>query len=325
MSSNTLKRIHVNRSSLSRFLRILASSLASFFGVSLWIFSSFGATQEVAILKSSDLQAYNQAVTAAKSAFGPTFTFLEIDLKGNLERGRKLVRKLRASDIELVLAVGLKAALAAKLEIFDIPVVYTMVLDPARYNLTAPNITGVLIEVPIERQLASINKVIPSATRIGVLYDPNKTGRLLPEAHRCAAALGMQIISREIQTEKDVPEATRRLLPDIHALWLLPDSTVLNEDSLRFLLEATLEINIPLVGFSTELVRSGALLSLAVDYKAVGAQAAQLSKSILSGKVSIPFQAISPSQVKMALNLKTAKFLGLALDPKVVERAHERY
>ncbi|NKB81188.1 MAG: hypothetical protein GKS05_04725 [Nitrospirales bacterium] len=315
----------MNRSTPLCSGRIWASSLATFLSVGLWIVSAFGATQEIAIFKSADLKAYNQAVTAAKSAFGPAFTFLEMNLKGNLERGRKLARKLRASDVELVLAIGLKAALAAKLEILDVPVVYTMVLDPARYNLIAPNITGVLLDVPIERQLASISEVLPYATRIGVLYDPNKTARLLAEARHHATAFGMKIISREIQTEKDVPEAARSLLTHVHALWLLPDSTVLNEDSLRFLLDTTLEVNIPLIGFSTELVRSGALLSLSVDYKEVGAQAAQLSKTILSGKVSVPYQVISPSQVKMALNLKTAKFLGLTLDPKIIERAHERY
>src|SRR6266404_2410409 len=44
--------------------------------------------------------------------------------QGDLELGKKLARKLRASNASLVVAVGLKAALAAKVEIVDVPIVY---------------------------------------------------------------------------------------------------------------------------------------------------------------------------------------------------------
>lgn len=304
---------------------VLTAVFTTLCSLCLWLPQACALTQEIAILKSADLTAYNQAVTAAKSSFGPSFTLLEYNLKGNLERGRKLARKIRASEAKLVLAVGLKAALTAKLEILDVPVVYTMVLDPAKYDLSAPNMTGVLLEVPIARQLAGMREAIPIATRIGVLFDPDKTGHRLKQARRPANALGIQIISRAIRTEKDVPEATRSLLPEIQALWLLPDSTVLNEDSLRFLLHATLEANVPVIGFSAELVRSGALFSLSVDYKDLGVQAAQISKDILTGRLSLPHQTIPPSQIRMTVNLKTAKYLGIALPPRVIEQAHERY
>ena len=79
--------------------------------------------------------------------------YTEYDAQGDLELGKKLARKLRESNTSLVVAVGLKAALAAKVEIVDVPIVYMMILDPLKHELTAANMTGTLLEVPVDRQL----------------------------------------------------------------------------------------------------------------------------------------------------------------------------
>ncbi|MBI5855803.1 MAG: hypothetical protein HZB35_11375, partial [Nitrospirae bacterium] len=70
------------------------------------------AAQEIAILKSADIAAYHQAVAAFKDTMGPSVLYTEYNLHGDPQEGRKLARKIRASDASLVLAVGLKAALA---------------------------------------------------------------------------------------------------------------------------------------------------------------------------------------------------------------------
>ena len=103
---------------------------------------------EVVILKSANIVPYNQAITGFKSSMPSDTTFTEYDLKGDLQAGRTYARKIRASGADLVLAVGSKAAIAAKLEIFDIPVVYSMVLHPAKYDLKAPNMTGASVKPP---------------------------------------------------------------------------------------------------------------------------------------------------------------------------------
>jgi len=280
---------------------------------------------EIAILKSAEIAAYNLAVDAFKSALPAGTTFVEYDLQGELERGRKLAKKIRASDAALVFAVGLKAALAAKLEIVDIPIIFSMVLDMAKYNLTAPNMTGITMEVPVERQFTTMRSVLPHLRRIGVLYDPAKTGALVDEARRQARALGLDLIARPVQSEKDVPGALRAVLPQVEALWLVPDTTVLTDEALRFILSAPLDHNVPVIGFSPEFVRSGALVGLSVHYGDVGRQAGQLAKKILSGQDFSSIATMPPDRVRLALNLNTAAFLGLTIPPEVVSRADEVY
>jgi putative ABC transport system substrate-binding protein len=283
------------------------------------------AAAEVAILKSADLAAYNQAVAGFKAAMPSSTTFIEYDMQGDVARGQKLARKIRASDATLLLAVGVKAALVAKLEIVDIPVIFCMVLDPAKHDLKAPNMTGIRLEIPINRQFSAMRSVLPSLKRIGVLYDPEKTGYLVEEARLLAKSMGLELVAKQVSTEKEVPPALRALLSQVEALWLVPDSTVLTEDSLKFVLGAALDLNVPVIGFSSELVRSGALVGLSVSYQDVGRQAGVLAKKILTDEYKPSSATLPPDRLRLALNLKTAKFLGITISSEVVNNADELY
>ncbi len=281
--------------------------------------------REIAILKSADIAVYNQAVAGFKAATMANTTFSEYDLQGNFERGRKIARKLRASNAVLVLAVGLKAALAARLEILDTPVVFCMVLDPDKYDLRAPNMRGITLEVPLDRQFATIKSVLPRVSKIGVVFDASKTAGLVKEGRSLAKRLGLELVEGQVRSEKDVPIVLRKLIAKIDALWLIPDSTVLTRDSLRFLLGTALDHNVPVIGYSSEFVRSGALVGLSVSYQGVGQQAGQLASRILAGRATLAAATVPPDRVQISLNLKTARFLGITIPAQVVSGADELF
>ena len=279
---------------------------------------------EIVILKSAEITAYNQAINGFRAALAGSATITEYDMQGDAGRGRKLARKVRASNADLLLAVGIKAALAAKLEIVDIPIIYRMVLDPEKNGLNAQNMVGIMLEVPLERQFKEMRSVLPGLKRLGVLYDPEKTGDLLEDARRISKVFGVELIARQVHSEKEIPAALRGLIPRVDALWLIPDSTVLTEESISFLLTTTLDSNIPVIGFSSELVRSGALVGLSVNYEDVGRQAALLARKLFSAQIKAP-ATFPPEKLRLALNLKTGKFLGVQIPPDVLNRADQLY
>jgi putative tryptophan/tyrosine transport system substrate-binding protein len=281
--------------------------------------------REIAVLKSADIAAYNQAVAGLKSELPESTTVSEYNMDGDAERGRKLARDIRASEASVVVAVGLKAALAAKLEIVDVPVIYCMVLDPVKHELQAPNLTGISLQIPVERQFATMSSVLPNLKRVGVLYDPEKTGPFIAEARRVAKGLGLNLVERQVSSEKDFPAALRGMISDTDALWLVPDSTILTEESLRFVLATALDHNVPVVGFSAEFVRNGALIGLSLNAEDIGRQTAGIAKKILKGQSAISLVPAPPSRIRFALNLKTAKYLGISISPEVVNRADELY
>lgn len=279
---------------------------------------------EVAILKSANVAAYNQAVSGFKSSMPSDTSFIEYDLKGNLDSGRKYAGKIRASGVDLVLAVGLKAAIAARLEIFDVPVVFCMVLHPSKYDLKASNMVGISVRNPIDQHLRALQAVMPGLKRIGYLYDPEKTPRIPAEAIERARQLGIALIDRQVKTEAQVPPTLRDLLPEIEALWLLSDSTVLTEESFGFLLSASLDRRVPVIGFDPEFVRRGALMSFWVDSSEIGREASHVAQTILAGSTLSSTKTFLPKQ-RISLNRGTAEYLGIRIPPHVLNMVDEVY
>ena len=286
---------------------------------------SASAAMDIAILQSSDIAAYREAIAGLKATGPIGAIYSEYDMQGDLELGKKLAHKLRASNASLVVAVGLKAALAAKVEIVDVPIVYMMILDPLKHQLTAANMTGTLLEVPVGQQMKIMRTFLPTLHQLGTLYDPAKTSSRINEAARQAALSDFQLKGLPIESDKDVPPQLRALLSDVEALWLIPDSTVLTNESIRFILESALARQIPVIGFSPEFTRLGALLSISVNYGDAGRETGLLMKRILDGNGLLPRDPLPIERLKITVNLKTARFLGLTFSKELMSLIDETY
>ena len=300
---------------------VLAMACSVGYGVS-GVAESLAA--EIAILKSSSMGAYDQAITGFKSTAPSGAIYSEYDLQGDLDQGRKLARKIRASEASLVVAVGLKAALAAKLEIVDIPIVYMMILDPSKHNLNAPNMTGTLLEIPAERQFKILRAFLPELRRLGVLSNSGSQPKVKDTIAQ-AATQSFQLQAFPVESEKDVPQQLRSLVASTDALLLVPDATVLTNESIGYILETSLARRVPVIGFSPEFTRLGALLSVSVSYGEVGRETGVLAKRILEGDRKLPAKPIPIERLKITVNLKTARFLGIEFPKEVNHLIDETY
>src|SRR5680860_333916 len=104
---------------------------------------SWAHAQEVAILTSSHIAPYDKAIQGFTSALSSKVHSVEYTFNGNVSQGREIAKTIRASNARLLLAVGLKAALVAKLEILDIPIVFCLVMNPEKNGLPTSNMTGI--------------------------------------------------------------------------------------------------------------------------------------------------------------------------------------
>jgi putative tryptophan/tyrosine transport system substrate-binding protein len=306
--------------------RSVLAVLALAWLLGLWTLNvSESAAMDIAILQSSDIAAYREAIAGLKATGPIGATYTEYDAQGDPELGKKLARKLRASNASVVVAVGLKAALAAKVEIVDIPVVYMMVLDPLKHQLTAANMTGTLLEIPFDRQVKIMRIFLPTLHHAGILYDPSKNAAQVKNAVAQAGIFDVHVQGLPVESERDVPQQLRTLLSDVEALWLIPDSAVLTNESIPFILESALARHIPVIGFSPELTRLGALLSMSVNYGDVGRDTGLLVKRILNGEELLSLNPVPIERLKITVNLKTARFLGMTFSREVMSLIDETY
>jgi putative ABC transport system substrate-binding protein len=283
--------------------------------------SGIAGAAEIAVLKSAGLPYYEQAVVGFKAGIPATTSVKEYNLNGQLAEGRQIAKSLRASPPDLIFAVGLKAAMAAKLEVFDQPVVFCMVLNPEAHGLPAPNMTGIAVRPPAETQLAALRSAIPNRNRVGVLYDEEQSGDFIRQAHRAAKQQGLELLAVTVRRQEEIPNAVRALLPRIDALWLIQDQTVVSESAIPFFLESTLDAKVPLFTFSSTLVQQGALGALVLDPWAVGQQAAHIALARLSRQHASTGLLHAPERPQLALNLNSAEHLGVVLPPELIRLA----
>jgi putative ABC transport system substrate-binding protein len=285
------------------------------------LIAPLASAAEVAILKSADVAYYDQAIQAFRSIQSSNTTITEYNLAGNLARGREIAKSLRGAPPDLVFAVGLKAALAAKLELVDTPTLFCLVLNPESHGLPAPNMTGISMRVSPDEQLASIRTMAPHAKRIGLLYDPDQTGPVVAEAQLVARKLGIEVLAVAVDDSATVPNALRKMLPKIDLFWLLQDQTVVTHDSLEFILRTTLDSKVPVFGFSPTLVQQGALGALVINARDIGRQAGALASAMLRDRVPTRQPLQEPTHPELAINLNTADYFGLSPSRDVLRLA----
>ncbi len=280
--------------------------------------------QGIAVLKSHDIAPINQALAGFVATCPEPIT--TYDLGGSTSNSRGIIDRIMASPPRLIVAIGPLAAQVARAEVRGVPVVFAMVRNPRKSGLEGDNIAGISLDVPIEAQLAMYRALLPTIRVIGVIYDPEKTGTLVKEAAEMAERFGLRFLATPVASQTEVPAALRSLLGKVDALWMLPDDTVITPESLTFFLLTAFKQNLPVLTISDAFVEAGALAALSPDYTDVGRQACQLSREIESGQRR-PAQAsiVPPTKVNIALNLQTARQLGLILPPEMVQSASKVY
>jgi len=199
----------------------------------------------------------------------------------------------------------------AKKNFPDIPVIYTLVFAPGDKELAGRNMSGIAIEVDNRAQLAAFKGVIPGMKRIGVLYSSLTEQKILKAVEDCWS-LGLELVAVKLNRAGDVPEGIKKLAGSVDGLWLIPDSVVVNQDSLQYILLLTLENKIPFMVYNKNFVKAGALLAPVVDYTRIGQQAGRLGRQVLQGK-ELPDAVLPPAGVEWAVNLQTARNMKLHL------------
>lgn len=275
----------------------------------------------VVVLKSQNLVPYDRAVEGFRKS--TSNRVVEFDLKGEKDEDTEaILGKIDRVRPDMILAVGVKAALLAKSSLGQYPLVYAMVINAEKYQLVGGHIYGIPLEVPPAAQFALLKRIVPNLKTIGVIYDPSVSGELVAKARAQVKALGLSLETSEVHNRKDVPKAVHSLRGAVDAIWMVPDSTVYTDESLPFIFNFAFDEGLPFMAFSESFVSAGALLSLSCDYEEIGRQASLKIDEILNGNA---LSSKRPFKYRLILNLKTAKKINLEIPQQVQDEASQIY
>jgi putative tryptophan/tyrosine transport system substrate-binding protein len=162
--------------------------------------------------------------------------------EGSLERLNQMARDLAEREVDVIIARGTAAAVAARNVTNRIPIVLAVTPDPVRAGLVASlaqpggNITGLAFQSqgPLEaKQLELLRDGLPGLRRVAVLNNvlgQEIAGDASGDAplERAAAALDLQLVRFEVRTEADLPAALERIASaGVDALLVRADPQIL--------------------------------------------------------------------------------------------------
>ena len=243
-----------------------------------------------------------------------------------------------ADHVDVIVAFEDKSIAAAQAAtapmLAPIPVVFLHPSDPVRDGLVKTlsepggNLTGVFgARDPVKKQLELYKQIMPGLRRLLTLVDPTDTVAtppLLGEAREAAAQLGIELEIREASDASGLERAFHSLSPgEVDGAFLLSPSLRLTLSQRAIDLAA--EAKLPVQAHRKEWAEMGALFSLGVDVGPVGRDGARYVDSILRGKSPADLSVEEVAGSQFAINLDTARKLGIEVPPDVIDLADKVY
>ena len=249
-----------------------------------------------------------------------------------LERLPALAEELLRLNVDVIVAIGTLAPLAAKRATSTIPIVMTAAGDPLGSGLVASlaepggNITGMSLMAPDlgGKRLELLKELLPRFARVAVLWNaanPYSTN-VFKETQVAGRVLGVQVQSLEVRNPEDLDgafEAARQQHPDALVSVEDPFTATYRKRITDFAIAARL----PSLYGLREDVDAGGLVSYGANLAELFRRAAGYVDKILKGAKPADLPVQQPTTFELVINLRTARALGLELPPTLLARADE--
>jgi putative ABC transport system substrate-binding protein len=260
---------------------------------------------------------------------------LRIDLRwhgGDDNRIRALAQELVGLQPDIIVTYATPATVAVQRETRTIPIVFAGVTDPvaqrivARLDRPSGNITGfAFLEASVGgKWLELLSEIAPGLKRAAIMFNPDTApvSTYMPLLETAARSLKVALIIGPIHGDIEIETAITALGREPGGgLVVMPEPFTVAHRAPIILGAA--RNNVPAVYALSEFVRDGGLLSYGVDQADNFRHTATYVDRILRGAKPSELPVQLPTKLEMAVNLKTAKALGLTVPPSIRLRADE--
>ncbi len=252
---------------------------------------------------------------------------------GQYDRLPELAADLVRRQVAVIAAMGGDApAFAAKAASTTIPIVFAVTADPVKAGLVSSlnrpggNITGVnfLLNTIAAKLFEVLNETVPKATTIGFLVNPSgpEAESAVSEVSLAAQALGQQLFVVKAASEYEI-DAAFAILAQERVGALLVGNDVFFYSRREQIVALAARHGMPAIYNVREFVQAGGLMSYGTSVDDAQRQAGAYVGRILQGTKPGDLPIQQAVKVELALNLKTAKALGITIPTSLLLRADE--
>jgi len=253
--------------------------------------------------------------------------------EGKFERLPELAAELVALKVDLIVASVTQASLAAKRATATIPIVMVGVGDPLGSSLVdslarpSGNVTGPssMLAEASRKQLALLKDAVPQVSVVAVLWNPANPvwqAAALRETEVAANAMGLRLQLVEARGPEEFERAFAAITLERAGALFVPADIIFVRHAKQMADLATKHRLPTMFGFR-EHVEAGGLMSYAADFAIMFRRAATFVDKILKGAKPSDLPVEQPTKFELAINLTTAKALGLTIPQSLLLRADE--
>jgi len=243
-----------------------------------------------------------------------------------------LAADLVRRQVAVIVCSG-NAVEAAKAASPTVPIVFVVGDDPVKMGLVASlnrpegNLTGVTFFGGSHlgaKRLELLYELVPRIAAVAVLLDPDNLGFEvgLPSIETAARALGLQLVSVTLESERHLDAAFARIVATGAGAMLFGGGPVLRSQ-LDQVVALAARHAIPTIYELRDYVQAGGLISYAASFTGAYRQAGIYAGRILKGAKPSELPVLQPTKYELAINLKTARALGLTVPDNLLVAADE--
>jgi ABC-type uncharacterized transport system substrate-binding protein len=276
------------------------------------------------------LEGLREGLTQLGYPEGKNLTFVVEDVQGDITSLASRAAQVVEAKPDIIVTLGTASTTAAKQATTTLPIVFAYIADPLRSGMVASyassqnNLTGISNYAgPLSgKRLEVLQEVAPGIKRVLVLVAPQESVaevsfQFLAET---APKLGIELLRYDVRSKEEIEQILHALPKGaVDAIYHVPSSLV--GARIDLLIQKAKEDRMPLVVHETTLVERGALVLYGADLRLLGLQAAKLVAKIMQGAKPSEMPIQTPEQLPLALNLATAKAIGLDIPRSILERA----
>jgi putative ABC transport system substrate-binding protein len=281
-----------------------------------------------AAANTANVDAFRQGLRELGYVEGESFVIEYRSADGHDDRFAALASDLVRAKVDVLVARGTPAALAAKQATRTVPVVITGVGDPVGQGVVASlarpggNITGLSAAVTeiFPKRVQLLKELAPQTSRLAGLF--NMSNPALPpqwkEVEKAARTLGIEPLLLDVRKAEDLEpafEAASRQRADA----LIVGIDTLTQANHRRIVDLAARHRLPAIYASTEF--AGGLMSYGVSYPEMYRRAAGFAHKIFKGAKPADLPVEEPTAFELVINPRTGRALGLTIPPALLLRA----
>ena len=279
----------------------------------------------------SRLAAFQQALQALGYVEGQNLVIESRYAAGEYTRLPDLAAEFVRLHVDVIVTEGTPAAHAAQQSTTTIPIVMGNANDPVGNGLVASlarpggNMTGLSDFSPetATKRLELLKEMVPSASRVAVLWNPANSAHppQVQALQAAAPALGVTLLPLEV-TSADEIDRVFTVMHQEHVEALMTAGDPLFVTHARRIAELVAQSKLPIISGS-RLGIFGSLMSYGTNFDDLHRRAATYVDKILKGAKPADLPVEQPMKFELLINLKNARALGLTIPPMLLFRADE--